>query len=197
MYVTDNFKITFRRGPGTQYKIIQMLPSGTKLNVLEEKSNWLKVKTTNGNKGWILKRYTMKQLPKSTVVENLNQRLQNLKQQNQNARNTISALKSENQELKNKPNQTQKKLNEIKNEYSTLLEDARNIKSLKENYESTKKKLSAAQTKLDRLSTENQELRSKVNMQWFIAGGSLVFISAFVGFLLGRIQRKKSKKFFY
>ena len=37
VYIVDSFKVTMRTGPSNENKIISMLPSGTKLEIMEEK----------------------------------------------------------------------------------------------------------------------------------------------------------------
>ena len=40
MYVTDVLKLTVRSGPGAQYKVIAVINSGEKIQVLESKEDW-------------------------------------------------------------------------------------------------------------------------------------------------------------
>ena len=57
VYVIDEFEVTMRTGPSIENKIIVMLPTGTKLQVIEEKGDWVLVRSPIGREGWVLKRY--------------------------------------------------------------------------------------------------------------------------------------------
>ncbi|MCF8040221.1 MAG: TIGR04211 family SH3 domain-containing protein [Desulfohalobiaceae bacterium] len=99
-YVTDTIKITMRNGPSTQNKILKMLPSGTKLEVIDQASGWVKVATSDGKTGWVIEQYTMEQPPKDVVIKDLKQDIQELKKDNQEYQTTISELKEENSRFK-------------------------------------------------------------------------------------------------
>ena len=51
--------LNMRSGPGTSYTVLQVLPEGTKLTVLDSTSHsgWVKVKTSAGNTGWCSREY--------------------------------------------------------------------------------------------------------------------------------------------
>ncbi|MBS3918668.1 MAG: SH3 domain-containing protein [Deltaproteobacteria bacterium] len=51
-------KVSFREGPGTDYKILAEITKGTGLAVIGEKGPWLKVRLEDGREGWIGKATT-------------------------------------------------------------------------------------------------------------------------------------------
>ena len=53
VYVSENFEITMRTGPGTDRKIISLVESGKALEILEKGEEWSKVRTINGKEGWV------------------------------------------------------------------------------------------------------------------------------------------------
>ena len=40
VYVTDSFRISLRRGPSIENKILEFLPSGMPVEILESKEGW-------------------------------------------------------------------------------------------------------------------------------------------------------------
>ncbi len=54
VYVIDEFEVTMRTGPSIENKIIAMLPTGTKLQVIEEEGDWVLVRSPTGREGWVL-----------------------------------------------------------------------------------------------------------------------------------------------
>ncbi len=44
--------VNFREGPGTDYPIIEPIPNGTQLSILEDRDTWLRI-NYNGHSGWV------------------------------------------------------------------------------------------------------------------------------------------------
>lgn len=63
--------LNMRSGPGTSYTVLQVLPEGTKLTVVDSTSNsgWVKVKTSSGTTGWCSREYL--KLSSSTATPTL------------------------------------------------------------------------------------------------------------------------------
>ncbi|MCB1796879.1 MAG: TIGR04211 family SH3 domain-containing protein, partial [Candidatus Competibacteraceae bacterium] len=87
-YVTDSCTIPIRRGMSTQYKILNMAPSGTPLQILETNGTegYTKVKTPEGTVGWILTRYLMDQPAPRDQVTQLEARITTLDEENRGLR---------------------------------------------------------------------------------------------------------------
>ena len=49
-YVTDSFRISLRRGPSIENKILEFLPSGMPVEILESKEGWNLVSPWNPSK---------------------------------------------------------------------------------------------------------------------------------------------------
>ncbi|MCL1948910.1 MAG: SH3 domain-containing protein [Turicibacter sp.] len=54
---TDNLNL--RKGAGTSYGVIKVLPKGTQVEILKEKNGWLQVKAA-GKEGWVSAQYVKK-----------------------------------------------------------------------------------------------------------------------------------------
>ncbi len=51
--VISAVRANFRAGPGTSAKIVAVLRKGTRVEVLEERDQWYRVKLADGREGWI------------------------------------------------------------------------------------------------------------------------------------------------
>ena len=75
LYVSDSFTITLRTGPSTENKIIRMLSSGQKLEILEAQEKWSHVKAVLNNgtevEGWVRNQYLMERTPYETQANAL------------------------------------------------------------------------------------------------------------------------------
>jgi len=117
-YVTDEFRISLRRGPSIENKILKFLPSGQIVEVSESQEGWCRITVSAGEnsnlQGWVLSRYLISRLPweiqaKSLIKENalLKERLAGIEKKQagttrleQDLTNTINTLTKENKDLR-------------------------------------------------------------------------------------------------
>ena len=66
-FVTDNFRISLRRGPRIENKILKFLPSGQPVEILETQEGWTRVRPMgpdqDGLDGWVLSHYIISRTP--------------------------------------------------------------------------------------------------------------------------------------
>lgn len=82
-YVTDWFRISLRRGPSIENKILKFLPSGLPVEVLESQEGWNRVRLLedeNGLEGWVLSRYLVTRLPWEIQASSLREENARLKE---------------------------------------------------------------------------------------------------------------------
>lgn len=69
--VTSNGSLNMRKGASTKYAVVQKLKKGETVTILESKSGWYKVKSSNGKTGWVSSKYikvnTTKNTTKNTI----------------------------------------------------------------------------------------------------------------------------------
>jgi len=155
-YVTDSFRISLRRGPGTEAKILKFVPSGLPVEVLETQDGWCRVRLSDGEEGimegWALSRYLIHRLPWEDQAKN---------------------LMAQNAKLKEELAQIDKKWQ------ATLLQEQQLNKDIKERYESTRKRA-------EQLDEENDTLRASRSKKWFTTGGLVLFSGLLVGLFMGK-----------
>lgn len=75
VYRTTASRLNLRTGPGTGYGIVAKIKRGTGCTVLSSSGNWRKVKTFNGQVGWVSANYLSREAKaKVTAVSGLNVR---------------------------------------------------------------------------------------------------------------------------
>lgn len=189
-YVSDTFEITLRSGPTLQHKILRMVPTGSKLELIENQGEWALVKW-NEIEGYVQTRFITTDLPKELVIKTLQRRTEQLEQKTSQATDQSGKLSAENKELKAALEKTSSELARIQQEYASLRSDAAGVFELKKNYEDTRAKLEAMSAEAEQLKAVNKELRSDATLRWFTAGAGIVVFSWLVGFILGRSGRKR------
>jgi len=165
-YVTDSFRISLRRGPSIENKILKFLPSGLPVKILESKEGWCRVHPLEPGrssiKGWVLSRYLITRLPWEIQAR---------------------SLKQENAQLKEKLARIQEEWEE------TLRRKVGDYLKLKEACET-------AQETVQTLTKENESLSSSQRNQWFGTGALVLLCGLMIGLLIGRQQKKRRSTLF-
>jgi len=102
MYVTDRLHLSLRNAPNPEGTSLMLLQSDTKVEVLETEGKWAKVTVESGRTGWVMKRYLVKDVPKSVIVEQLKGQIEDskiipdrLRKKNASLRKEIDTLKKQ------------------------------------------------------------------------------------------------------
>jgi SH3 domain protein len=75
-YVTDRILLGVHADPAEESPLLDSVPSGTALEVLETNKSFSKVRLPNGKIGWVSGNYMMKQQPATAMVDQLQAKLQ-------------------------------------------------------------------------------------------------------------------------
>jgi SH3 domain protein len=164
-FVTDSFRISLRRGPSIENKILRFVPSGLPVKVYETQEGWSRVRILEEKEGvlegWVLSRYLVRRLPWEKQA---------------------AVLKKENALLKEKLATINQKWEEkIRTQQGSTEE-------LKKNYEIARKTA-------NELTQENEILKSSKRNKWFTAGGLVLFSGLVVGMFLGKQPRRRRLSF--
>jgi|GEM_PF-1215799 len=71
MYVSDRLYLSLRNAPDPGQPALDILPSDTRVDVLETKGKWARVRLEDGRTGWVWKRYLVRDVPKSLIIKKL------------------------------------------------------------------------------------------------------------------------------
>jgi len=191
-YVTDNLKLSVRAGTTTGHKIVQMVPSGARVEVLKTApGGYSKIRTARGKQGWILSRYLMDQPSARNRVESAETEAAQLKQENQQLkaelatlRDSSSSASARNVELSQREQELSRQLDEIRRTSAGAIELAEQNKTLKRELLQKEKDIQA-------LTQETATMSKRSDQQWFMIGAIVVLVSIFLGHLLPRMRLRK------
>ena len=110
MYVTDRLYLSLRSGPDPEERSLALLPSDTKLAVLETEGKWAKVTLEDGRTGWVMKGFLVENVPKSLLIDQLKGQIESTNRILQRLRKENAFLKRDNQTLKDQSIQQDKRL---------------------------------------------------------------------------------------
>lgn len=208
-YVGDQLIITLRQGKSTQHKILKTLKTGTPVEVLEEDDSYLRVRTTDGTEGYVLRQYISSTPPKSLRIDELeieNSQLQSKISALQKTNNALeSQLKEigdkyegEFSELSTKSGDIEQRLDEALNnerliteKYNTLVEQSGNVVAISKERDQLRQENKKIVSAMKQIQEKNEKMADSRMIKWFLAGGGVFFF----GWMIGKISRKKRSRF--
>jgi len=174
MYVSGVTRITMRTGPGVGHKIVAMVTSGVKLQILEFRKDWSMVKNGAGKTGWVLTRFLTDDVPKALLLERYKKENERLASKLSAAEETAKTLNVQNTELA----QIARKYKQLKDASASYLKLETEHKALLEQ--------SREQEQL--IQSLKQRIKSEVKLG--LLSGAGVFI---VGLIFGMSTRRKKR----
>jgi SH3 domain protein len=207
-YVDDQLIITLRAGKSTDHKIIKTLKTGTPLEVLEEDDTYLKVRLSDGIEGYVLRQYISPELPKTLVIERLENEKSSLQKKIQDLEDAKNALQEKYNAIQNRYNEDVSQITSksstieqdleqaLKNErsmaekYNTLLAQSENVVEIateRDRLLETNKKMAV---EVENLQKTNDKISDSRMIKWFLAGGGVFLF----GWIIGKISRRKRSR---
>jgi SH3 domain protein len=199
-YVTDSFKVTFRTGPSLENKIINMLPSGQALEILDYHGDWSHVRLLergeDNKEGWVLSRFLISRQPWQRRSSELTEENIQLKEKLSSIENKLNESVGREQDSSTTLQETAKALKDLEKEYESLKQGAADYLKLRSTHSATRSKLETIQRDFKALNGEYERLRASQRNQWFISGASVLLCGLIIGLVLGRKQRKKRSSYY-
>ena len=207
-YVGDQLVITLRLGKSTKHKILKTLETGTPVEVLEEDSSYLKVRTSDGTEGYVLSQYMSSKPPKAYRINELEIENNTLQKKINELQKTKSTLEEQIKGTRQKYDQEisiltaksagseqnlEKALNNertITEKYNTLAAQAENVVKIAKERDQLRQENKKLTSGIKVLQEKNDEITDSRMIKWFLAGGGVFFF----GWIIGRISRKKRSR---
>ncbi len=199
-YVTNPTKITLRSGPSIKDKILAMLPQDEPVEILNTQEGWSYVRlldTSWENKeGWIVSGFLVSRVPWERQAESLKDENARLKEKLNRIEGEWEKLSGEREQMRTKLAGTERAFGETKKKYQTLREEAASFLELKKEHEIALEKMQEALATAEKLTKENNELKSSQRNTWFLTGGAVMLVGLIFGLVLGK-REKKRKSMYY
>ena len=191
-YIKPSAEIPLRRGQGSDYKILAIVPDGAAVTLLEEDDSWARVATEEGKEGWLLKRYLTEEPP-------LDQQLAELRRENIELQEEAAELRAQNEELvsvnaalRDTLENNKEQLASTTAEYQKLISDTSDVIAIKNSLNQSRETLTRLQQELGTIVAENKRLKASKNIKWFLAGGGTLIFGCIVGMISSRSKKRKS-----
>lgn len=174
-YVSDDLFIYLHSGPGSDYRIIGTLKSGSEVSTLKynEKTKFMQIKSSTGRVAWMKASELQNALPAKNLLPAVQEKLKM-------AQKKLANIATENAaSLADKEQLFQQKI---------LLVD--NLNQEKSLLQQEILELKAHNLELDLLQ-ETKE--SRIQMQWLLNGGGVLILGLLIGLLVPFLPRRKKR----
>jgi len=187
VYVSENIKLTVRRDPGNDKKIVSILTSGDQVNVIQYGDEWTKIKLSDEKEGWVLSRFLSTQMPSSVALKVLEKKYADLLAQSGAPHEDYRKLKEENEKLVTDHQNCSKQFQTLNDSYQTLKKDSQDVVKLRADYEEALAKITDQSKQIENLEGDIGKASFDQNFKWFLAGSGVLLI----GFVIGLIAKRK------
>ena len=189
VYVSEEFEITMRTGPGNDRKIISLIKSGNTMEILEKGQEWSMVRIPSGKEGWVLNRYITTSQPSAMVLERVRKDYDVLAAKYKDLKERFDRLDSQKKATDADFSQSRRTQDELSAAYETLKKESAYFLKLKQRHQEMTAELEAEKTLSAKLDEENLEMKRNRIIQWVLTGSGIVL----VGFLIGFFSSSRSK----
>jgi SH3 domain protein len=207
-YVSDMLILTFRQGPGNSFQVLQTLKSDTPLMILGEKSGYYKVELTSGETGWVDKQFVVFEIPKTQLIDRLNQEkaalitrigsltddLEQLKTQLSNQESDqgdkADAMAANLKAALDKNSALSSQLKESQTDYTTLQAQSQNVLEIAEKNKMLEEKNIQLANALAQLEKQTTHLFRTGMIKWFLAGVGVLLL----GWIIGQSVSSKKRR---
>ncbi|MDY6829699.1 MAG: TIGR04211 family SH3 domain-containing protein [Pseudomonadota bacterium] len=190
-YVTDSWRFDFRAGPGSQWRILQLLDSGTEVELLgETEDGWVKAKV-GAEEGWLRANYLRRSAPFSIRLREANAALTAAQSALEESRAAYTELEAKHEGLSAQYEALQQEtetlalqLQEIRTLSANAIQtDAQNRQLLQQNQQ-MKDNLELAQAKVS-------QLEQKVASNEFYFGAGAILLGLVLGLILPYMRPRR------
>jgi len=189
-YISGVLQITLRSGPGTDHRVLAMLKTGNRVEIITTEGDWTQVRLENGKEGWILSRFLTDKEPHSVMLEQIQQKNEELSSQFKSLQEIHEKQKSSNKWLESELAETKKKLKQAVAQYEALKKESSEFLKMKTEYKKSSSELAQQIEKGQAMEMELSQLRLQKNIKWFLSGAGVLV----VGFLLGLSAKRQRRR---
>lgn len=186
-YITDSADVGVRSGASSQNRVVANLPPGTVIELLTP-NQWSHIRYVGPNgeskEGWVPSR-SIGMSPPDTVLS------RELTIENMALKEQLAVSEKEKADLFQKARDLSDKYSKLESNHESLKSGSANYLKFKTDFDSIKSELDAAQESLKSLTQENENLRLTDQIKWFGAGGFVLLVGLFLGWMTGRQQKKR------
>ncbi len=205
-YVSDMLILTFREGPGPQYKVLKSLTSNTPIKVISKGEKYLEVELASGQRGWVDKNFVIFTPPNALKLKALEKKNQGLADQLQKQTALVAELRSktaggpttkdnaaidrELKTLRRSNMDLSARLKTTQSRYEELVARSGNLQNLMEENKALKKANQSLTLEKESLASQGADQFKTAMIKWALAGVGVLLM----GWVMGRSVSGKRRR---
>lgn len=191
-YVSDQLSVNLRSGPGTQFHITSLATAGTRVEVLEEDDGWSKVRTSDGNTGFVLTRFLADQPAARTQLASMKSKLAAIDEQNGKLKTQLSTAQDSSSALGDAKHKLLAENTRLKQQLGHIKQVSANAVQIDKQNKTLQQQLTAAQHQAKKLERQNKALESR--REGMVIGAFILIVGILVGLVLPLLRRKRRRR---
>ncbi len=191
-YVQPSCEVMLRRGQGTEFKILEVLSDGAKVELLEETELWARVRSEGGREGWLPKRFLTDIQPAKNRLDELEKQRGLLEEQNRELQQQVAVLQEQQTALEEQLHLCVQERDKAVHDYSGLKDKAASIEKVMAERKELQEEVSRLRSQVTTLENDNGALRKSSSLRWFLAGSGVLLVGWLLGLASGKGRRRKS-----
>ena len=195
-YVTDELKITLRTGESATHRIVRMLPTGERLDVLSSNSatGYSKVRTSGGAEGYVLTRQLVYQPVARDRLAAAEAEVKSLKAAPGELSSRLAKLTEQYKALRQEHEQLKEAKTLVDQQFAALQRTSSNAVRIANERNELRKQVASMTREVEDVKQQNRELENKTAQNWFLIGAGVVVGGIILGLILPhlRVRRRKS-----
>lgn len=192
MYITDRIEIGVRSGTGIEQRIVTMVKTGDKVQVLEGDKTWSKVQLPDGKVGWISTRFLVEQVKTiSSADPKMQEELRGFKENSQTLVQEKEALIQEKRKLIQDLAEAKQSIQTLRQEKT--IEHRPEMTELTAKNQKLEKEISQYKKQIVDLNQKEQTDTSGDHIKWFLSGAAVLILGLILGWITNRGRRKPNR----
>jgi SH3 domain protein len=182
------------------HKILDMLPSGTPLTLLDgfnESEKWTRVRTDDGKEGWVVTAYLTNDPPKGPLLEAARKELEALRARYEELKEEIASSTADRARVSEEADEYRARLQAVEQEFAAWKQANKDVIALRARAEALEKEQKIDRAELEHLRVENQSLQAREKFYWFFSGVVVLLLGWVLGYVYASSRhRAKSQSRF-
>jgi SH3 domain protein len=185
-----------RSGESATHKIVRMLPSGYRVEVLgvNPDTGYTKVRSRDGKEGFVLTRQLMNTASARDRLAIAEKQLLDLQAEPEKLAAKLASLQKEHQALQTNHRELERTKAVLDKELEAIRRTAANAIRISNERNELRKVVAKLTHQVEELKQENRELENDSDQKWFMIGAGVIIVGIILGLILPhlRFQRRKN-----
>lgn len=193
VYISDIQFVAIREGLDNNTRAVERgLKSGTPLEVLEQSEGYTKVRTPNGNEGWVADYFLSDNIITRDQLDAMQTELDKSAASREEIAKSLSLSQGKIQELNNLNNTLKEENNTLKQQLQEAVNLTKKAQVIVSQNNDASYQLESLKQQADAAIAQSEKLQDTTQQQWFVIGAATLFGGLLLGTLLPMLRRKKN-----